>query len=220
MADVKKGILSLRGKIIKRLFSFIPKRTSNYTVVNAFDILRNFQKIRGKKFDNLSVNIKNFKGHEAAILSNKGYIEDQNKYADMKYGKATVKHSGCGIIATYNALFNIHGQPLMTLSELIKEFEADGIVFNGKLGTAPNAAFDFFKRKGYSVKVETDERLFDEIGEKFHSFILTMYNDASDISRELHSINISKDNEGRFHAHNAYCSFLAKFIFSRKKYKA
>ncbi len=196
---------STRAELFQKILAFIPGQISNKTVIDAFELMRKHQKMSGKKYDNQADNEKAFAAHKTSIEKNRGYVEDQNTYTDLKYGKSTVQAAGCEIIAAYNALFNLHGKQLFDLSELISVFEKDGMIFDGSFGTSPRAAVDFFKGKGYQAELETDEQKFDTLGKNFHSFILTMYNDAKDISQEVHTINISKDKNGKYTAHNTYC---------------
>jgi predicted butyrate kinase (DUF1464 family) len=132
-------------------------------------------------------------------------VEDQNSYTDMAYGESTMQYSGCEIFATYNAMYNINGKVTKPLADLISSYEKDGMVLSGKFGTAPKAISDFLEKQGFVTKLTTEEKEFDDIGKKFESMILTMYNDKNDISQEVHTVNISKEN-GKFTAHNVYCN--------------
>lgn len=193
-----------RADLFQKICRLIPNKVDNDTVVNVLDLMRKAQKTVKKNFDNLPDNKKAFKGHEAAIKKYKGYIEDQNKYADMKYGDSTMQYSGCEIFAAYNAIYNITGRH-EELSEMIAAFEKDGMILSGKFGTAPKAIADQLKKMGFKTQMTTVEKEFDEIGKKAKSLILTMYNDKNDLSQEVHTVNISKDGES-YTAHNVYCN--------------
>lgn len=205
--------MSQRAELFQKVLSFIPDKVNNKTVMGAFDLMRHQQKLKGSQFDHLEGNAKAFEGHQQTIRKNKGFIENQCDYTNMNYGKSTVQAAGCEIIATYNALVNIHGFPRFDLTELISFYEKDGMILDGRFGTAPSAAVDLLKAKGYQAELETDTSLFDKLGERFESLILTMYNDAQDISKEVHTINISKEN-GKFTAHNPYCNGMTVGAFS------
>ena len=116
-----------------------------------------------------------------------------------------MQYSGCEIFATFNAIYNITGKIKVDLPEMIAAYEKDGMVLSGKFGTAPKAIADFLKKQGFKTKICTDEKLFDEVGKSADSLILTMYNDKDDISKEVHTVNISKAKDG-FTAHNVYCN--------------
>lgn len=169
--------------------------------------------IRCKKFFNgaltgrLSENEKAFFNHKESIERNGGYVEDQNRYLDMFYGKMTMSEAGCAVFATYNALCGLCGSHSqgMSLSEIIAEYERDGMVLSGRWGTSPKAVRDFFDRQGFKTELVTDEREFDSLAERSESLIFTMYNDKDDISGEIHTVNISKERGG-YIAHNVHCN--------------
>lgn len=195
-----------RNEMFKKICALIPGQVDNSVVVGAFELMRKEQKLLKKDFSkNLKPNEEMFKKHTEVLKKNKGYVEDQNSYTDMKYGISTMQYSGCEVFATFNAIFNICGKPIMSLAQMISEYEKDGMVLSGKFGTSPRAISDFLNRHGFKTHLTTDEKEFDKIGKEFSSLILTMYNDKNDISKEVHTVNISKEG-GKFTAHNVYCN--------------
>jgi hypothetical protein len=152
------------------------------------------------KYDNLSKNEKNYENHKKMIEKN-GFIEDQNNYKDMYYGKKTMDYNGCGINTAFNAMNDLTGKHIMSLPLMIDDFENDGIVMMGIFGTSPNSIKNFFIRQGFETISTTKEEEFDKIGEDFDSFILTFYNDGLNIFNQVHVANISKIN-GKFNIHN------------------
>lgn len=195
-----------RAEAFKKICALIPNRIDNATVVNVLDLMRKQQKAIKKDFTaHLAKNEEAFKKHAAVIAKNKGFVEDQNSYTDMAYGDATMQYSGCEIFATYNAIYSITGKAAMSLAKMISEYEKDGMVLSGKFGTAPKAIKDFLDKHGYKTEMTTNEADFDSFGKKFQSLILTMYNDKDDISKEVHTVNISKEG-GKYLAHNVYCN--------------
>jgi len=197
---------NIRNEMFKKVCALIPNQISNDTVVGALDLMRKEQKILKKDFSgHFKKNEAAFLKHEDTIKKNKGYVEDQNSYTDMAYGEATMQYSGCEIFATYNAIHNILGRNLMTLPQMIAEYEKDGMVLSGKFGTAPKAIKDFLDKHGFKTEFVTDESKFDEVGKRSQSLILTMYNDKDDISKEVHTVNISKE-KSQYVAHNVYCN--------------
>lgn len=194
------------NKFQNMLDGFIPKRVSNKVFVNVYDMLRGFQRLGSKKYElHTEDNRKSFRHHSVDIARTNGYIEDQNKYTDMRYGKVTMKFSGCEIFATYNALKNLHGKSPIELSDMIKEYEKDGMVLSGKFGTAPKAIKDYLDRHGYRTTFTTKETDYDAFGENNETLILTMYNDRRSIMRAVHTVSITKD-KGQYTAHNVYCN--------------
>ena len=182
------------GSFIK---SFIPQKISNETAINSFDKL----KIKNIKYENLSKNEKNYEHHKQTIKKNNGFIEDQSNYKDMCYGNKTMNYNGCGIIAAFNAIYDLTGNHIISLPLLIDSFEEDGIVMMGIFGTSPNSIKNFFIKQGFETISTTKEEEFDKIGEDFDSFILTFYNDGLNIFSQVHVAHISKIN-GKFNIHN------------------
>ena len=206
VSDKAKSVANGRAEAFKKICGLIPNKIDNATVVNVLDLMRKQQKTIKKDFSaHLKTNEDAFKKHAAVIAKNKGFVEDQNSYTDMAYGDATMQYSGCEIFATYNAIHSILGKQSMTLAKMISEYEKDGMVLSGKFGTAPKAIKDFLDKHGFKTDMTTNEADFDNFGKKYQSLILTMYNDKDDISKEVHTVNISKE-DGKFVAHNVYCN--------------
>ena len=192
-------------KLSERIYAFIPRHIKNKTVVKAFEWMRKFQRLF--RVDNLT----HIPGNEAAFLRHQeeinrcgGYIENQNSYRDMLFGKTTMNHSGCEIFATYNAIYSLTGKHIMSLAQMIAEFEKDGMVLSGKFGVAPKAVRDFLEKHGFQTEFVTDETLFEDVAIRYKSLILTMYNDRNDIRGEVHTIHISKEKQ-QYTGHNVYC---------------
>ena len=202
--EIKKN--NRKTRITQIVCAWIPNRIDNHVVVSVLELMRKVQRLFHKDFSvNLKYNEENFKRHIEIIQKNHGYIEDQNNYADMKYGKVTMKYAGCEIFATYNAVFSLTGKHEMSLAQMIFDYEKDGAVLSGKFGTSPKAISDYLTRLGFITYFSTDEEEFDKIGREYDSLILTMYNDRNDIRKEVHTINISKECE-MYTAHNVYCN--------------
>lgn len=200
------AIANCRNSLYRKLCAFIPHHVSNRVVLGVLDLMRRGQRLSKKDFSaNFAQNEKAFRNHEEAIRKNGGYVEDQNRYTDMVYGRVTMQYAGCEIFAAYNAIGSIVGRHDMTLPEMIAAFERDGMVLSGRFGTAPKAVRDFLERQGFRTEFVTDEAQFEDLGERSRSLILTMYNDKDDIRREVHTVSISKDPDG-YRAHNVSCN--------------
>ena len=195
-----------RNDMFKKVCALIPGKISNKTVVEAFELMRKGQGLGKKSFpENATKNEKNFALHKEKLDKAKGYVEDQNNWKDLAYGESTMQYSGCEIFATFNAIYNITGKHTIPLHKMITQYESDGMVLSGKFGTAPKAIVDFLNKNGFKAEMTTEESEFDAMGKKSGSLILTMYNDKEDISKEVHTVNISKEN-GKYTAHNVYCN--------------
>lgn len=190
----------------KKLNAFIPRYVGNGVVLGAFELMRKQQKIMKKDYTgHLRENEESYRRHLENIERAKGYIEDQNSYTDMKYGDFTMQFSGCEVFAVFNAMYNICGRHEKSLAVVISEFEKDGMVLSGKFGTSPKALADYLTRNGYITEICSKPELFDAVGKRSDSLILTVYNDREDITKEVHTFNISKERN-EFTAHNVYCN--------------
>ncbi len=205
-ADKTKADEKTRAALFEKVCAFIPGKINNATVISAFEVMRKQQRLLKKDFtEQIKKNKAAVEKHAADIKKNKGFIEDQNKWTDTTYGESTMQYSGCEIFATFNAIWSILGKSIMSLPEMISEYEKDGMVLSGKFGTSPKAISDFLEKHNFKTELCTDEKDFDEVGKRSESLILTMYNDRDDISQEVHTINISKKDK-KYIAHNVYCN--------------
>lgn len=192
-------------KLLEIIYAFIPRHIKNKTVVKVFEWMRKFQRLfRMNNLAHVAGNEKAFSAHLDEINGCGGYVENQNSYGDMLFGKTTMQHSGCEIFATYNAIYSLMDRHIMSLAQMIAAFEKDGMVLSGKFGTAPKAIRDFLEKHGFQTEFVTDETLFEDVAKRCKSLILTMYNDRNDIRGEVHTIHISKEKQ-QYTGHNVYC---------------
>lgn len=135
------------------------------------------------------------------------FIENQNEWENVRFGRSTMQYSGCEIIAVYNALLNL-GNKMTTqnIAEIISEFEKRGAAMHGKWGCTPQSIYKYFVRLGYRVTMTTDTSpdIINAIGENSHSIIITAYNDRNDIRSMIHTVTITKDRMENYVLHNAY----------------
>lgn len=199
----EKRLKKLKSAIAEAVFGFIPAHVRPGVVLWFFERLRAVQRFARRKFRNAARNAERFLSHIERVAGFGGYIEDQAAYGDMRFGKSTVRNSGCEVIAAYNALRSLERGGIPNLPLLIDSFEKDGMVLSGRWGTAPKAIRDFFVRQGYWTSFTAKEREFDGLSELCDDFILTMYNDRHDIRRQVHTVYISK-RDGLFAAHNLH----------------
>ncbi len=125
-----------------------------------------------------------------------------------------MKTAGCEIFATYNAMLML-GEKMNAkkLVNLITEFEKDGAVRDGKWGTSPDAVYNYMKKayKGdmtvnvsrYVPDNKSSDKRVDDIGKENDVFIATVYNDKEDITAQIHTVCISKENNGTYNIYNA-----------------
>ena len=192
-------------KLLEIIYAFIPRHIKNKTIVKTFELLRKLQKLFRRNYStHIAGNEEAFVTHLDEIKRCGGYIENQNSYRDMLFGKTTMQYSGCEIFATYNAIHSLMDRHIMSLAQMIAVFEKDGMVLSGKFGTAPKAVRDFLEKHGFQTEFVTDETLFEDVAKRCKSLILTMYNDRNDIRGEVHTIHISKEKQ-QYTGHNVYC---------------
>ena len=199
----RKSWRKLKNRLARALCGFIPGHVRPGAVLWFFERLRGLQRMLRRSFGNIARNAERFRSHLDRIAVSGGFIEDQAAYGDMRFGKSTVRHSGCEVIAAYNALRSLERGASPLLPQLIDAFEKDGMVLSGRWGTAPKAIRDFFVRLGYWTSFTADGGEFDALGGCCDDFILTMYNDRHDIRRQVHTVYISK-TDGAFAAHNLH----------------
>lgn len=195
-----------RSTLRRKLCAFIPHHVGNGVVVWVLNLMRRGQRLLKKDFTgNLAQNERAFRSHAETIRKNGGYVEDQNSYGDMAYGRVTMRYAGCEIFAAYNAIYGLTGGHDVALPEMIAAFERDGMILSGKFGTAPKAIRDFLEGQGFRTEFVTKGVQLESVGERSLGLILTMYNDKDDILREVHTVYVSKDSDG-YRGHNVNCN--------------
>ncbi len=141
---------------------------------------------------------------EENLNKDKGeYVEDQNLLKAMPFGNTDMAYAGCEVIAVYNLLKYL-GE-YTGLNSLIEIFEKRGVVFNGWFGTSPYALYRYFKKNGYDVICGSTGKDFERISEDSRAFIITFYNDSKNIMKMIHTVCVTRNEEGLFVPHNCYC---------------
>ena len=129
------------------------------------------------------------------------YIENQNDWDNIYYGinppgdAGTMAYSGCELIAVVNAMHSMgYDMSEEEVAELIDTFETDGAVLDGMWGSSPVAIANYMENHGYSVTVSStnDYSEIEKIAENSDTVIVTVYNDANDITAQIHTVNIEK----------------------------
>lgn len=110
--------------------------------------------------------------------------------------KADVNNFGAGVDETHTRSH--------LLQNLIRDYERNGIVFSGSLGTSPLAIKKYFDRHGFKTVISYRATEFDRIGEECRGLILVFYPNKYDIGGSAHFVSITKEN-GKYSAHNVYC---------------
>ena len=199
-----------RNPIKQFLVSFIPRHVGNSVVLKVYHLLTLIpvpQKIRKKNLEHNTIRLKDAKWAFLTVPST--YIENQNEWGEILYGWGshhTIKYSGCEIIATFNALKALgKADSPNFMAELISEYEKHGAALWGEFGISPPAICTYLKRHGFSVVTEkkADDKSLDMADSRCRVFIATVYNNAKDITAQIHTVCITKD-KNRYILHNAY----------------
>lgn len=150
---------------------------------------------------------RNILNQENGTYISGGYIENQEKWVNVKFGKSDMCYSGCEIIAAYNASKALEEEATAEkIVELIAAYEKYGAVLGGKWGTSPYAIENYFRKEGYAVETTAslDTAAINGIGERSDTVIVNAYNNENDITAMIHTVSITKDEGGTYSVHNAY----------------
>lgn len=200
-----------------RLAAFVPRYIPNRLVAGVMGLLQIMRKTsKAKVRENCIQNSSILEG-QASVSERKVFfrptvfIENQRQWKQVCFGRQyTMAYGGCEIIAVYNALLSL-GKELSgsELAELISRFERKGAVWGGMWGVTPQSLKPYFKKLGYGVKKTWSrrEKPINRLGEECDTLIVTFYNNGDDVFDGIHTVNISKDAEGKFHVHNDYHSY-------------
>lgn len=215
--------MQVRTGGVMLLKSMIPQHISNKTVLKAMEVMRKLTNHIPEKV--IAENrVKNCAAlRDPSVFLTETYIENQAQWETIRFGcsrHSNMKYSGCEIIATFNALKAL-GETCnaVEMAKLIAMYERDGAMLNGEFGVSPGAIRDFFRTKGYRVEF-TDSRkadILNDRGEWADAVIVSAYNDAYDISAQVHTVCMTRNETGRFVAHNAYCWDGRKYIARDQK---
>ena len=195
---------------LPNLKAYIPQEIENITALSIYSALAKLSDIPESEIKQNAIDNAKLLSGANTPLSASDYIENQSQWGTVKFGegnKTNIARAGCGVIATYNAL-NALGENTssQTMVDLISYYERNGAALDGMWGVAPNAIEEYFIGQGYEV-TSTNEKgplTINMIGEQYDTVIVTAYNDANDITRQLHTVSITKETDGTYSVHNAF----------------
>lgn len=193
--------------------SFIPKYVNNHFFLRIYHFTTLIpvpRKIRNQNHKSNIMQLKNMHWDFWTVPS--AYIENQNEWGNIMYGAGkhhNMRYSGCEIIATFNALKALTwmGSP-ESMAELIHEYEMRGAALRGEWGVSPRAIETFFRKQGFLVTTteKGDKESLEMVDRQSQVLIAVAYNDANDITQQVHTICITKDVGKGYVLHNAYRS--------------
>ena len=197
-------------RLSQLLVSFIPRHVGNGVVLKVYHLLTLIPvppKIRKKNHKHNTIWLKDAKWY--FLTEPSAYIENQNEWGEILYGWGShhnMKYSGCEIIATFNALKAL-GKAVSPdfMAELISEYEKRGAALWGEFGVSPPAICSYLTKQGFSVVTakKDDDRSLSMADSRCRVFIATVYNDAKDITAQIHTVCITKE-KNQYILHNAY----------------
>lgn len=202
-----------RKQVKKFLVSFIPRYVSNRVLLGVYHMLAAIPVPRKNRDKNYDVNMERLSDTDWDFWTvQSAYIENQYEWDRIMFGSGAhhnMRHSGCEIMATFNALkvlTGITGSP-ESMAALIREYEAHGAALRGEFGVSPRAIEAYFKKRSFLVTAthKGDEQSLDIVDRQSQVLIATVYNDAEDITRQVHTVCITKDAGKGYVLHNAYC---------------
>ena len=131
------------------------------------------------------------------------YINGQGEgeVAGLPFGYSTMAHSGCGVIATYNALVAL-GDP-RPLADVARWYESNGNNLLGWLGVHPDAITDFFRfEPNYNVQAVYRDDVsnyseFDNYMSSADVAILTYWTGDN-----IHNVAVVRDEKGGIIVYN------------------
>lgn len=192
------------------LASFIPKNVSNRISLRVYQILALIpvpQKIRENNYNSNVVELNKTNWDFWTIPT--ALIENQSEWGKIMFGAGphhNMRYSGCEIMATFNAqkVLAKTGSP-ESMAALISEYEAKGAARRGEFGVSPRAIETYFKKHGFSVVTTDrgDDKSLEKVDSQSRVLIATVYNDANDIMKQIHTVCITKET-GKYVLHNAY----------------
>ena len=191
--------------------SFIPKYVSNRIFLRIYHFIALVpvpQKIRDQNYQSNIVQLSN--AHWDVWSVHSAYIENQYEWDNIMFGAGkhhNMRYSGCEVLATFNALKTLTGTGSPeSMAELIREYEARGAALMGEFGTSPRAIEAYFKKQGFQVTVtdKGDRASLEKVDRQSQVLIAVAYNNANDITQQVHTICITKEAETGYILHNTY----------------
>ena len=132
----------------------------------------------------------------------RSYLNEQKTgiIPSLRYGVGTMDENGCGMMAVYNSLKTLGDHE--DLKTINRRFENRGQIAFGKWGTNPYEIGDFFKQRGYDVKVFEGEKITERNIPYADTYILTHTN-SSNILDGVHIVSLTRLDDGTYAVYNS-----------------
>lgn len=129
-----------------------------------------------------------------------GYINNQNAWDNVKFGKTSMAYSGCEIMAAYNILRALNfGKGPEFMSRLIADFEKSGAALKGLIGTSPLAIRKYLKKKNVNTRLVWNN---ENVSKDTKKLIVTFFNNKETVKDMIHTVAVIKGTDG-FKIYNA-----------------
>lgn len=224
-ATLKKG--GFINELQDALYRFIQEHMHDSSVLGAMALLSMINDITNDV-------IKKHKGHNNAIWKRKSstyckgrYIEYQSLMTDIKYGEQNDilsdallggkpidgSDNTCEVIAAYNALVSLNnGKSLVSFPQLLATFEKSGIMLDGYFGTAPDSIAAYFEAEGYDTSMLVgsgiNKKSLAKMSKNYDTYIVTVYNDEKNINKQIHTMSITVEKNGKDSAGNTKYKYV------------
>ncbi len=138
------------------------------------------------------------------VLVEGKYINRQHieLFEHMRLGVATLNHTGCECIATYNAMVSLGNK--QDLSNIVRYYDADSLMARGVFGTNPYEIPKYFSTMGYDVYVTDDVKTFDDNYLKDSDTIIISYTTGDGVMgiSMVHTVCVVKEGEKKYRVYN------------------
>jgi len=208
----------------EKLRSYVPNHILDQTVLAVLETLAYFGGLSPEEADThlqKNTDVWETKEYAEKMLDHQGkYIEHQQQMGRLQYGtnrpaldkllfgdgkKLSGSMNTCEVIAVYNVLVALGGGASpVTFPELLAKFEQKGMILGGYFGTSPDYLEAYLKRE-HEVKTFTGRRIKEaalgRLADEYTAYIMTVYNDRNDITKQIHTMCITKE-DGNYRIHN------------------
>ena len=208
------------NKIKGFALGFVPRYMGNGLVIVVYDMLSKIYKVSKETIADHAEKNRTLLNSKTSFFVPGRFIEKQAQWEVVLFGKKTaIKQSGCGALASYNALVALGEKPdVDTLVELIRCLETKGVVMGGMFGVSPLAIRRYFTGRNFIVreyKGKSKEKM-EHLGAASDAIIVIAFNSRNDLSAGAHYICITKKEDGTYAAHNTYCYDGAKGCYCER----
>lgn len=176
--------------MIHRLAKWIPTHVSGKVIVAIYWLLNIFNYVpKSTRREHIRYNEQLL----GQLLSG-GHIDNQNDWNQIKFGAVNMAYAGCEVIAAYNILYERGlGSGSDYMAGLISDFEKNGAVLGARIGTSPLAIRKQLKGRGINSRLLWRT---DQASENARDYIATFINNRNDLYDQIHTVAISKKEEG------------------------